>query len=389
MYDFAFFDKPIDRCNTNCVKWDAMAKDLGTGFNAMWVADMDFQCVPEIQKALLERASHPVYGYTYQSEQAIDAMTSFMERRHGIKISKEITFMIPGVVAGLRLAVRTFTNPGDKIIIQTPIYTPFFNVIEENRRVIAECPLLVDGDGAFHMNFNAIEDALQNGARCLLLCNPHNPVGRCWTKEELQSLLLLIRKYSVTLISDEIHEDFVYAPHVFTPMLSLCTADDRVMSFTSVSKTFNIAGLMQAFGYTYNRKMLEQIKSEAENSGVESGNLFALTATEAAYTYGDAWLDDLLCYLKEGDRIFREELKARLPKAGLTPLEATYLEWLDLSEYGYTSDEITKRTHAVKLACNIGDMFGKPGAMHLRVNIGCPHERIRKTVMQLEQAILG
>lgn len=388
MPDFSFFDQGADRSHTHAIKWDTFVEEMGADHNPMWVADMDFQCVPEVQKAIEARAAHPVYGYTNQSEQAVRAMQQFMKRRHKIDIAADTTFLLPGVVSGLRLTVRTYTKPGDKIIIQPPLYPPFFKAITGNGRVAAECPMHKEESGRYQMNYEAIEDALKGGARCMMLCNPHNPVGRCWTKEELQTLLALLRRYNATLISDEIHEDFVYAPHVFIPMQTLCTPEDRVVSLTSASKTFNLAGLMQAFGYTANREMLAQIKDEIENSGVESGNLFSFAATEAAYTYGDAWLDSLLAYLREGDRILRSELQKRLPLARLTPLEATYLEWLDLSAYGFSCEELTKRTHAVKLVCNAGNTFGREGEMHLRINIACPHERIRRAAEQLEQAIM-
>ena len=220
-YDKAFFDQPFDRHGTACTKWDGMEARLGEGVNPMWVADMDFICPDEITEAMVKRAAHPAYGYTEQTEKATQAMLDFMQRRHQVSLTREEQLLLPCVVTGLRAATLSFTQPGDGIIIQPPVYGPFYFSIRDNERKIMECPLDCDESGRYTMNLESIEEACQNGAKMMMLCNPHNPVGRCWTREELEALWAVLKRYDVLLVSDEIHEDFVFEKGAFVPMLNV------------------------------------------------------------------------------------------------------------------------------------------------------------------------
>ena len=390
-YDKAFFDQPLERRGTACEKWDSLEERVGHEMNPMWVADMDFRCPDEIAEAMVKRASHPVYGYTAQTKSATQAMLSFMERRHGVKLTAEQHVLMPCVVTGLRAAVRAFTQPGDKVIIFTPVYGPFYMSIQQNDRIAAECELNYDENGRYTMNLEAVENACREGAKLMLLCNPHNPVGRAWSREELTALTDILRRYDVPLVSDEIHEDFVFEKGAFTPVLTLLTSpEDKVAALTSASKTFNLAGLSQAVAFSRNAEMLSAMDKAMGQAGVVRTNIFGMIATEAAYTYGDEWLDNMLVYIREGNEILREELQKHLPKAILTPLEATYLAWVNLRAYGFTTAELVERCRKEGVEFTSGTFFGeKTGEGFLRVNLACQHDRIRQAVEQLARAIKG
>ncbi len=390
-YDKAFFDQSFDRHNTACVKWDAMEAQYGAGINPMWVADMDFVCPDEITEAMVKRAAHPAYGYTFQTEKATQAMLDFMKRRHNVELTKDEQILLPCVVTGLRAATLSFTKPGDGIIIQPPVYGPFYFSIKDNERKIMECPLNCDENGRYTMNLESIEEACKNGAKMMMLCNPHNPVGRCWTREELEALWAVLKRYDVLLVSDEIHEDFVFEKGAFNAMLNVANGkDDKVIALTSASKTFNLAGLQQAVAFARNTELLKAMSDTMHAVGVVQGNIFGLIAAEAAYTYGDEWLEGMLSYIKEGEAILRKELAEHLPKAVLTPLEATYLAWVDLSAYGLTVAELTERCHKAGVEFTFGTFFGEAlGEYHVRVNLACQHDRVVKAAESLEKAVKG
>lgn len=390
-YDKAFFDQSFDRHGTACVKWDSMEAQYGAGINPMWVADMDFVCPEELTEAMVKRAMHPAYGYTFQTEKATQAMLDFMKRRHNVELTKDEQILLPCVVTGLRAATLSFTQPGDGIIIQPPVYGPFYFSIKDNERKIMECPLNCDEQGRYTMNLENIEEACKNGAKMMMLCNPHNPVGRCWTREELEALWAVLKRYDVLLVSDEIHEDFVYEKGAFVPMLNVANGrDDKVIALTSASKTFNLAGLQQAVAFARNTDLLKTVNDTMHAVGVVSGNIFGLIAAEAVYTYGDEWLDGMLAYIKEGEQILRKELAERLPEAILTPLEATYLAWVDLKAYGITVEELKDRCHKAGVEFTFGTFFGEElGEYHVRINLACQHDRVVKAVESLAKAVKG
>lgn len=388
-YDFAFFDQPINRCGTACEKWDGLMEREKRELLPMWVADMDIRSADEITEALVRRAQHPVYGYTAQTDAAIDATLGFYSRRHGLTLTREQQALIPCVVTGLRTAVRTLTAPGDGVLIQPPVYGPFFDSVRQNGRTLVENPLVADRNGRYSMDLNGMEDAFRGGVKLAMLCNPHNPAARVWTREEMGAVYSLCKRYGVTLIVDEIHEDFVYAPGAFHSALTLDESDDaKIIVLTSAGKTFNLAGLQQGVMLTRNQAYKTAIVSAMQRAGVTAGNIFALVATEAAYCCGDAWLDGLLAYLNEAHTLLRAELAAQLPEAVMTPQEATYLAWIDLRAYGLSTDELMKRTHECGVAFTPGQFFGKAqGEGFLRINFGCPHSQTLEAVNRLAKAI--
>lgn len=391
MYTKEFFDQPFDRRGTACEKWDALERRQGREMNPMWVADMDFRCLPEITEALVKRAAHPAYGYTEQTQAATQAMLDFMQRRHGLTLQADQQILLPCVVTGLRAAVLALTQPGDRVIVQPPVYGPFYYSVGDNGRVAAECPLIHHKEGRYEMDLGSVEQACRDGARLMLLCNPHNPVGRAWTKEELTKLWAVLSRYDVPLVSDEIHEDFVFEKGAFVPVLSLITDEQaQVVSLTSASKTFNLAGLQQAAAMSRNQPLLKKLEQTMHNVGVVQGNIFGLIAAEAAYRYGDDWLDAMLDYVHQGEAILRAELARRLPKAVLSPLEATYLGWMDLRAYGFSTAQLMERCRAEGVEFTAGTFFGeKAGDGFLRINLACPHARIVDAVERLEKAING
>ena len=388
-YDGAFFDTPVDRRGTACEKWDALMAREPRVTNPMWVADMDFRCPDEVVEALSRRAAHPVYGYTEQTGGAVRAMLDFMARRHGLVLSAREQIMLPCVVSGLRAAVLAFTRPGDRVIVQPPVYGPFYAAIRDNGREAAECALVRDEQGRYTMDLDAVEAALRGGARVMFLCSPHNPVGRVWSRAELDALLRVLARYDALLISDEIHEDFVYERGAFVPVLDAAgAAGVRALSMTSASKTFNLAGLQQAAAFSRDGELLQTLEKKLHDVGVVQGNIFGMAATEAAFAHGDAWLDALLDYIREGDAIFREEMAAALPKAVITPLEATYLAWVDMRAYGLTTERLMERARAAGVECTPGTFFGEAaGEGFLRVNLACPHGRVREAARQLGRAV--
>ena len=391
-YDSPVFDSFPSRMGTDCEKWDALRREEGAELLPMWVADMDFRCPPEVTQALVQRASHGIYGYTEPSLGAQEALLGFVKRRHGLELTREQQSMLPCVISGLKTAVRALTKPGDSVIVQPPVYGPFFSSVTANGRVVAESPLLSDARGRYAMDFDGVEALCRAGAKMMLLCSPHNPVGRCWSREELQRLWDILSRYGVALVSDEIHWDFVYEPGAFTSVLALPGAQDSaapIAALTSASKTFNLAGLQQAVLLTRNQDLLETFQRETEAAGVVQGNLFGMVATQAAYEQGDEWLEGLLAYLRQSRAILREELSLRLPRAVLSPLEATYLAWVDLRAYGLSTQELTQRTRRAGVAFTMGTFFGTQGEGFLRINLACPHSQLREALALLQKAILG
>lgn len=391
IYNRTFFDQLIDRMGTACEKWDGMRREHGADQLPMWVADMDLRCPEEITDALVKRAAHPVYGYTEATRTATDAMLSFMARRHGLRLRDDQQLMLPCVISGLRAAVLTLTQPGDAVIVQSPVYGPFYASIKENGRQVADCPLVPKEDGGYAMDLDKVESACKAGAKLMFLCNPHNPVGHAWTAGELQALWDVLARYGATLVSDEIHEDFAFRREEMTPMLRLITDDDApLISLTSASKSFNLAGLQQAVLFTRNQRFKAALAETLHRVGVVQGNIFAMTATEAAYAHGDLWLDGLVAYLTEAEALVRRELSARLPEAVFSPMNATYLGWLNLKAYGMTTDQLMARAYGAGVAFTPGTFFGgEAGEGFLRINFACPHAQTLEAMKRLEKAIKG
>ena len=384
-FDREYFDAGLYRMGTRCEKWDEARKEHGDDIVPLWVADMDFPSPPAVQEAILKRAAHPTYGYTAELEDDHQALIDFWQRRHGLTVEADWLTLMPCVVTGIKAAILALTQPEDKVIITSPVYGPFRMSVAATGRTLADAPMTCDENGRYSMDLTAVEAQLQQGAKMMVLCNPHNPVSRAWAKEELVALVELLDKYNAVLVSDEIHADFVYAPHTFHPILSI--TQKNVLSLCAASKTFNLAGLQQACCICPDEKIRNAFRDEMNKAGVRAGNIFALEATRAAYNEGDAWLDGLMAYLDGNRQHLAAMVAEHLPKAVLTPMEATYLGWLDLRAYGYTSEELGERTLANGVMFTGGKFFGDNGEGFLRINIGCPRANITEGILRLKKAL--
>ncbi len=384
-FDREYFDAGLYRMGTRSEKWDEARKDHGEDILPLWVADMDFPSPPAVQEAILKRAAHPTYGYTAELEDDHQALIDFWQRRHGLTVEVDWLTLMPCVVTGIKAAILALTQPEDKVLITSPVYGPFRMSVAATGRTLADAPMTCDENGRYAMDLAAVEAQLQQGAKMMVLCNPHNPVSRAWAKEELVALVELLDKYNALLVSDEIHADFVYAPHTFHPILSI--TQKNVLSLCAASKTFNLAGLQQACCICPDEKIRNAFRNEMNKAGVRAGNIFALEATRAAYNEGDAWLDGLMDYLDGNRQHLAAMVAEHLPKAVLTPMDATYLGWLDLRAYGYTSEELGERTLANGVMFTGGKFFGDNGEGFLRINIGCPRANITEGILRLKKAL--
>ena len=379
-----FFDQVLDRRDTRCVKWDAM--EQGTpGMLPMWVADMDFRSPVCVQEALKARAEHPTYGYTMVMPDDRTAMTDFWARQHHVQISPESVVMLPGVITGMRVAIHALTRPGDGIIIQDPVYGPFRDSVQKTGRKVMHAPLRRNADGYYTMDLNAVEEQLKQGARMMFLCNPHNPVGRAWSLEEIRELAGLLKQYGAKLVSDEIHADFVYSPRQHQSALLL--GDPEIVMLTAASKTFNLAGLQQACLVCADQTQREAMIRDMEEHGTIAGNLFGLEATRAAYQGGDEWLAALKEYLKENVRTASDMLRNGLPDSVLSPMEATYLGWLDLRKWHKSTEELMKVCLDAGVQFTPGTFFGEEGEGFLRLNLACPRLLMQEGLNRLIQGM--
>lgn len=386
-YDRAFFDAGLDRRNTFCEKWDDR-EILSEDAIPLWVADMDFPCAQPIVDALTERAKHAAYGYNMDNTATAQALCDYWQRRHEFTILPEQTRMLPCVVTGLRTCVRTFTKEGDGVAIFTPVYGPFYYSIRDNKRKVMGVPMCQDAEsGRYQLNLEGMEDALKQGAGLILFCNPHNPISRAWSREELTALVKLANRYQVPIACDEIHGDFIYGPDKFVPMLSIPEARENCVMLCAASKTFNVAGLQQATAVCFNPEILKKMDEKLTAAGVVCGNTFALCATQAAYEKGDDWLDGLMEYL-DGNRKELAKLVAKyLPKAKLTPVEATYLAWLDLRAYGKSCQQMGDAFRRHGVALTGGTFFGDDGEGFMRVNFGCPTRMLEEGIKRMKNAL--
>lgn len=364
------FDKTIDRRATNSYKWDSAPE----GVLPMWVADMDFRTAPAIIDALQKRVAHGIFGYTRVPDAYYDAATSWLSRRHGWDIDREWIIYTSGVVPAVSAVIKALTVPGDKVIVQTPVYNCFFSSIRNNGCEIVSNPLRRTAD-TYEMDFDALERcAADPRAKVMLLCNPHNPAGRVWTPDELTRLGNICLRNGVTVVSDEIHCELVYQGFKYTPFASLSDAFlHRSVTCVSPSKAFNIAGLQIANIVAFDNDLRSRIDKAININEVCDVNPFGVAATIAAYNEGEEWLNQLVDYLHGNYEAMAEFCRRELPEFPITRLEGTYLVWMDCSSLGMPSDALE---HALlddaRLWLNAGTMYGAEGEGYMRWNIACP-----------------
>ncbi len=379
------FNKVIDRKNTNSLKWDfAAERGKPEGLLPLWVADMDFPAPQEVLDDLQKAVCHGVFGYTEPKQDYYDALTDWFLKRYGFKFSRQDTVKTPGVVYALAACVRAFTKPGEAVLIQTPVYYPFYEMVKSNERWLVTNPLRYV-DGTYSIDFTDFEQKIiENAVKLFILCSPHNPVGRVWTRSELERIKEICTKYNVMVVSDEIHCDFVYAPHQHTCYGLL---DENAVIATAPSKTFNLAGLQVANIIVRNRNLRRRLKEEIHKTGYSQLNTLGLVSCQSVYTHGGRWLAQLIEYLQENIRYTQAFLSERLPKVRLIEPQGTYLLWLDFSAYSLTQTEIDRRiTEDAGLWLSSGTVFGTDGEGFQRINIACPKETLETALARLAKA---
>lgn len=378
------FDNVFDRHNTEVIKWDRMEQDFGSAdLIPMGIADMDFEVLPEIRDALIERSAHPTYGYTYASENFYQSFIAWNKKRHNFDIKREEILTIPGIVCANSFILYALTEPGDKIMVMTPVYDPFFHVIRQQGRQQVNTSLKFE-DGKYVIDFEDMEKKMADGVKLLILCSPHNPVGRVWTREELEKVADLCDKYQVLVFSDEIHADLVYPghKHIPYPLVNETAAQHSVIAMAP-SKTFNLAGLKCSMLISRNPEILSRINESILifHIGV---NLYGFKAAEAAYQYGEQWVEELNAYLYENAKYVAAFVEEHLPKVKAYVPDGTYLMWLDFSAYGLSQDELVKRVVDGGIAPNDGSHYGTEGEGFLRFNIGTQRSRLEEAMKRLK-----
>ncbi len=381
------FDRVIARGGTNSVKHDGRAAYFGTAdVLSLWVADMDFSAPEAVTRALLERAAHPVYGYSLYPESMFDALASWLMKRQGWKVGRETIMMVPGVVPSLYATVLALTRPGDGVIVQPPVYPPFFSAVTTNGRRLLENPLCMENE-RYGMDFDHLEQCARDGARLLLLCSPHNPVGRVWSRAELLQLLDIARRYGLAILSDEIHADLVYPGTIHTTLGTLAGEADHLITAIAPSKTFNIPGLGLSCLIAKNPEHRLAIRKVFDSLHVNNANPFSIAAFEAAYRSGEAWLDSLLVYLAGNRDCVRDYLAHYLPDIRLIEPEGTYLLWLDCRRLDMSDAVLSEFfVHAAHVGMNPGITFGAGGSGFMRMNIAAPRSVILDALARILKA---
>src|SRR6266481_5048417 len=381
------FDQVISRDGTSSLKYDGRLGHFNSGdVIPLWVADMDFAVPEAVQRALLARAAHPIYGYTVYPESLYDTLVSWLDKRHGWAVRREWIVLCPGVVPSLHASIYAFTQPGDAVIIQPPVYAPFLSAPKITERRLLLNPLKFE-HGRYCFDINHFEHCAADGARLLLLCSPHNPVGRVWQTQELQALLEICQRYSITVVSDEIHADLIYPGMQHTPLAKLAQGAVKVITAVAPSKTFNIPGLglsaliipdeldRAAIGHAFNRLLVGAI------------NPFSVAAFEAAYCEGAPWLDELLDYLSVTRNFVRTYLQQHLPRIKLIEPEGTYLLWLDCREMKLSDKQLQQFfVQDAGVGLSPGILFGAEGSGFMRMNIGASRKVIAEALQKIAYA---
>ncbi|MDY6801203.1 MAG: PatB family C-S lyase [Bacteroidota bacterium] len=382
------FDKIINRDNTSSVKFDLREKVFGKqDVIPMWVADMDFETPDFIIHALKKRLEHPILGYSYRPDSYFHSIINWVKRRHQWDIEKEWISFSPGIVPAINMAIMAYTKPGDKILVQPPVYHPFFSAIKNNNRIQVDNPLKLQ-NGRYFIDFKDLKAKLKD-AKMILLSNPHNPGGAVWTKEELQTIGELCVENDVLIMADEIHADIVFKPAQYVPMASVSPEiADQTVTFIAPSKTFNMAGLATSSVITSNKILKEKFDQVLETIHIGMGNIFGTVATEAAYNLGDQWLNELLEYLSQNMDYVEQFITKYIPQIKVIRPEGTYLMWLDCSGLNLKNKDLKDfMIHDARLGFNDGRMFGTGGEGFMRMNVACPRITIEQALIKLKEAV--
>lgn len=387
IYDF---DQKNNRLGTNSYKWDQSEKLFGNkDILPLWVADMDFQCPPAVVEAMTKRAAEGIYGYTVKSEAYTDAITGWYKRRHNWDINPEWLTDCPGIVPALSIAVDLFSEPDSPVILQSPVYYPFYDVIRMNGRKIADNPLVLK-DSYYTMDYGHLEEQMQDGAKLMLLCSPHNPGGRVWTREELIKLGELCQKYGVTVVSDEIHCDIIHKGHKHIPFASL-SEEFAQMSLTCIAptKSFNIPGIPISFIVTPNARLKRSFDHKLKTLSLHMVNFFAPAIVEACYNDSEEWLDQMVDYVGSNADYAIRYIDEHIPRIKAMRMEGSYLLWVDCRGLDLDSAGMKALMHEqARVAFNEGSMFGsESGRGFVRINLACPRSLLQEALERFEKAV--
>ncbi|MDY6396531.1 MAG: MalY/PatB family protein [Treponema sp.] len=385
MYDF---NKITDRHGTNAIKYDlAVARGKPADVVSLWVADMDFPTAPAILEALHAKVNHGIFGYSVPGEDFYETVKNWQKTEHDFVIARHWVVTTPGVVFAIACAIKAFTREGEAVIIQTPVYYPFKNMILANNRKLVTSSLF-EKDGKWQIDFDDFEKKIvENDVKLFILCSPHNPVGRVWSREELTRLSEICLKHNVIVFADEIHNDFIFEPnkHIVFSTISKEAAWNSVIS-TSASKTFNLAGLQFSVNFIQNPVLKKKFHDERDKTGYDEPSLMGFVATQAAYEHGKDWLTALKKHLVENLDFVRNFVKENLPKVRLIEPEGTYLLWLDFSAYGYSDSELDNLiVNKAKVWLDRGTMFGCEGEGYQRINIATPRPILEEALKRIEK----
>lgn len=381
------FDKIIDRHHTDAIKIERIHEVLKRDdVIPMWIADMDFATPDFILNVIKQRFEHPILGYTERNEDWYQAIIEWQKNRFGWNVEHEWVNFVPGIVPGIAFSIQCFTKPGDKILIQTPVYSPYINVPKNNRRIVVESPLIINDKNQLEIDFDDFEKKAKE-CKLFLLCHPHNPGGKVWTVEELQKMAEICRRTGTIVVSDEIHADLTLKPFKHHPFASVSEdAAQNSVTFASPSKAFNMAGLTSSYSIIPNDYLRKSFHEYMENNELNMGHLLSFISVTAAYTHGTDWLDECLAYIQTNIDILKESLK-EMPKLDMITPEASYLVFLDCRKLNMDENQMddffVNKAHVV---LNDGFRFGEPGRGFMRMNVAVPRPILLKAIQQLKDA---
>ena len=381
------FDEVIERRGTDSVKWDGVENVWGRkDLLPMWVADMDFRTPPFVMDALRRRLDHEVLGYTFACEEWYTSICSWLHKRHQWDVTRDMLTFVPGIVRGQAFALQCFTKPGDKVMVMTPVYHPFFLVTERLGREVVYSPLDLY-DGHYHIDFERFSKDIR-GCRLLILCNPHNPGGRVWTVEELRRIADICKESGTMVVSDEIHADLTLPPYKHHPFATVSeAAAQNSLTFMAPSKAFNMPGLASSYVIIENEELLQRFRTYMEASEFCEGHLFAYLSVAAAYSHGTEWLDQVIAYIKGNVDFTENYLREHITVKMIRP-QASYLIFLDCRELGLNQESLNRLfVEGAHLALNDGTTFGKEGEGFMRLNVACPRATLEQALKQLERAV--
>ena len=379
------FDEIIDRRDTGSVKWHYFDDTI-----PLWVADMDFNAAQPILKSIEQVAQHGILGYTKPTEALYEAIINWHSSRYGLQLDKQNILFSPGVVPSLALMMNVFTEVGDAVLVNDPIYTPFMTKVEQNGRALV-MSALKEFDGKYQLDLADIEaKIIEHKVKLYLLCNPHNPGGRVWTRQELEALLALCKKHDVAIVSDEIHQDLTLSGYTFTPLLTLAKGyAHKVVSLTSMTKTFNVAGIKGSMIFAKDDALIKKISQQQQLNDEYELNLFAYEVMRSAYEEGDEWLEQALNYIEANIDLTISFLEEHLPDIKIMRPEASYLIWLDCSAYAQDNQKLYDKLRDAKVELNAGVKYGAEGHLKMRLNVACPKALLREGLNRVSAAFSG